>query len=312
MRRQQSLHVSSDVLGALWHDGVPEGVESSAVHSSGSPIIHSTKRGDSRAVQPSLASCSESETASSFSGRALRAIVSWLALPERQSRAVGVGSSLADNASVRLRVPPAVSLRSCPALTYARPSSLAFGVGSILRAIVCSDGRTAAPSDELSLRLPTPTATPYGSNDPESGPLVGGSQVVCAEHEPLRIVPERGQIGEDGAECSPANRSPCAVTHPPSKERIANGVSVGREEPGNVFDDDGARPKRLDRPREVAPEPSIVGGSSSPSGNAVWLAGESPADDVDGLDVGPLDRADIIVPRGVGPMAREHGSAVGV
>lgn len=79
----------------------------------------------------------------------------------------------------------------------------------------------------------------------------------------------------------------------------------------DVFDDDEARVRFGDDARELVPEAATGAFEADAlSGSADILAGESPANNVNCGKVAGC--SDIGIPRGIGPVAREHGAAVRV
>ena len=106
----------------------------------------------------------------------------------------------ADTASTRL--PPSRLFRG-----VTRPPwlpSVALGVGHIpVRAIVSSDGRTAAPGDGLWLYPYDATAGVGNHEDPVTS--VRGADGCSGYAVPLRVIPDLGQVAE-------------YVSHPSSKQ----------------------------------------------------------------------------------------------
>jgi hypothetical protein len=104
---------------------------------------------------------------------------------------------------------------------------------------------------------------------------VRGAHVVRSQHRPSRIVPEAGQVSENGAEVP--NRLACPVSQPVSV-RIASGTPkdsrdiLGEDESGSDFFDDSG---------EVRPQVSLVGSAFSLSGDGMRLAREPSSDNVD-------------------------------
>lgn len=114
------------------------------------------------------------------------------------------------------------------------------------------------------------------------------SNVGCAETIPSRIVPERGQVTEHLGEVPSAAR---------------------RHEPRHVLHENEARSKQINDPSILAPERrAFASESCSLSGKGHVLAGESPADDIDGGEFAS-NGTHVVVSNNVGPVLREHGAA---
>jgi len=97
-----------------------------------------------------------------------------------------------------------------------------------------------------------------------------------------------------------------------SMAKVAEVPSDGRDPPlraaRDVFDDDDARAHFGDDSREFPPEPGPCSVEPGPLSRARYvLTGEPSADDIHGSEICAADRADIVVPRDVGPVLREHG-----
>ncbi len=80
-----------------------------------------------------------------------------------------------------------------------------------------------------------------------------------AEHVPLRIEPERGQVLHNGRE---------------------GGASIDGEESGDVLDEDQPRASCADSAGDLRPQPADVAAAAPTSGVGGGLAGEAGAEDV--------------------------------
>ncbi len=87
-----------------------------------------------------------------------------------------------------------------------------------------------------------------------------GADVISSEHTPPDIIPERGQIGED-------------LTEP-----------MAAEQSGDVFEKSERGPDDAEDAGDVGPAVAFVLGSKLLAGDAVGLAGESAAQDIDAPD----------------------------
>jgi hypothetical protein len=97
------------------------------------------------------------------------------------------------------------------------------------------------------------SATP---EDEDPGALVGGSDVRGGYNRPTRIVPEVGQGSEYNAEPSSVN------------------------EAWNILQEDVRRSHLADDPRDVGPDPPLVGDAAPLPGVGPWLAGEPSVDEI--------------------------------
>jgi hypothetical protein len=228
--------------GTERHLSVANGFKS--VHPSFHPISHSTHVGFKL---PPICS---------LKGREFLSCVAWLALPLRQSRAVGVAKVRALTASIS--VPPSRLLRG-----VTRPPlvpRLAVGVGqfactAIARLLTPKPALIPRSSSfcEFSAVNPACFAMPQVGvgHKPEAVALVRGSNIGSSQHCPAAVIPERGQVTKDSSES-------------PSKQ----GWAVFHEhETGSNFAHD---------PRHVSPHPAALAVNAGPlAGNADVLAREA-------------------------------------
>ena len=105
-----------------------------------------------------------------------------------------------------------------------------------------------------------------------------------AESFPLRIEPEAGKVNQH-------------VSH------------SGREQPWHVFPDEDRRLLLLKRTRDLGPEPALVSLGSALAGDADGLAGPASAEHAGAGKKAKVNCSDIFVPRGLWPVARQHGAA---
>lgn len=167
-------------------------------------------------------------------------------------------------------------------------SNSARGVGqftAVARFIPCSP--RSCEGDGFVCRFSLSLARGVGQQK-DAFASVRRSNVGCAETIPLRIVPERGQVTEHFGEVPSAAR---------------------RHEPRHVLHEDEARSKQINDPSILAPERrALAAESCSLSGEGYVLAGESPADHIDGGEFAS-DGAHVVISNSVGPVLREHGAA---
>jgi hypothetical protein len=104
---------------------------------------------------------------------------------------------------------------------------------------------------------------------------------------PLRVIPERGKVAENGS-------------HSPSKQRC------------DVLHDDVSGSYFANDPSELVPKTGPLScESSSFSCNADVLAGEAAADEIDGpISLGCRESPHVVVPWDVGPMLGEDAAGV--
>lgn len=239
---------------------------------SGNPISHSTHVGFS---WPGVFWFT-----TSFSGRAF--FPCWLLLPDRQSRAAGVGqrftavaspSPLFFDAPLRLCSPNTVGvghLAAAPfSVRFPRANvcepfdpSAAIGVGHIATASSrlrrpISNRRCAVAADGKPRRGSPSFADGVGQDEQASSEM-GRPDVGCSKHIPLRIEPEGGQIPENSIK--PSNSESCDVFH--------------EHEPGSKHANDAS---------ELGPQAraGAVDANASASDGDV-LAGEAAADEIRG------------------------------
>lgn len=165
----------------------------------------------------------------SGSGRALRSIVSADALPDFQSRAVGVGQADADatapfsvglpRANFELPLPESAAMGvghraavlsgvpPCANFVLRPPVSFARGVGHGDRTAVA---RPSPLVGDAPARLWLPQTVGVGHTE-DALSQVRSANVGCAKSRPDRTVPERGQAPEYNV--SPPNKESCDVLH---------------------------------------------------------------------------------------------------
>lgn len=176
-------------------------------------------------------------------------------------------------------------------------TSAPVGVGhKFWRAMVSKDGlpRVAysfrpSPGHPL-LLVPLELADGVG-NDPDSVPLVRRTNVGSRYAMPLRVIPDRGQVSEDGAESAAPER-------------------------GDVFDDHPPWSKVANESSEVSPQTRPLACKTSTfAGEGDVLARKSAADEVDpsvaANKLGCVQLRDVVVAIDTGPTLGEHLSAVG-
>jgi hypothetical protein len=206
-----------------------------SVHPGGHPMSHSTHGGFS--VPPTT----------SLSGRLLRAIVSGLALPLFQSRAVGVGTRCTTHVAS-----PSPLFGLAP-LRLWFPDTV--GVGALFRMV----------GDN-----PYSVAVVRGRNNSVSR-LDGG--IVCAQHSPSRIIPQRGQVPENNAE--PPRSENWRVFHERvSRSNLANDAGHFSPQSGALSGDSGAfagcadvlaRESSRNHVNNASPWPSVKGANIIPN-----------------------------------------------
>jgi hypothetical protein len=165
-----------------------------------------------------------------------------------------------------LRLPPFASVR--------------FGVGRSAKV------RRPLPDFPSPFRAVFPWTVGVGitahGKDPKAVATMRGADVVSTEHAPSRIIPERGQVREDFSE-----------------------PGAGQEA-GDVFKEPEPGTDDVEGSDDVRPSVPLVLGAEHAAGEAVWLAGETAAHDVDAADPGggvevdvpaaeALDRSDVAV-----------------
>lgn len=123
-------------------------------------------------------------------------------------------------------------------------------------------------------------------HDEDPVPKVRGTKRGSRYARPLRIVPEGGQVSENVVHAGPSNK-----------------------ETWYVFHEDDAGSKYAKDSGELGPEPPLVGLALPFSRDGNWLAGETPGNKVDWLELGASDIADVSVARDVGPPLGEGGGA---
>jgi len=116
-------------------------------------------------------------------------------------------------------------------------------------------------------------------------PCVWGTHGARGYNRPLRIVPEAGKVPEN-SEGRPVSKDACDVLH-----------------------DDVPWSKEANNSGELGPEVSVVARPPSASRCAVWLAGESPTDNLDRRKGGVRNGGNIIKPKSLGPVSRKHPSS---
>lgn len=179
----------------------------------------------------------------SLSGRLFRSMVACLALPDFQSRAVGVANISWFTAWLN-GVPP------CLYFAFLIPVSSATGVGHIITTIARFCCLLFGPLCFQSL------AIGVGQN-PDAFPLVRCSGMDCSQHTPPRIVPHRGQVPENSPQ-SPGNKHWGIFHEDEARSHFANDTRHFSLESGPCAVDSGAF-----------------------SGCTDVLAGKAPSDDVD-------------------------------
>jgi len=113
---------------------------------------------------------------------------------------------------------------------------------------------------------------------------VRGTNGGRGETIPLRIVPAGGQVPEN-------------VSHPSNKETW------------DILHEDVTGSYRANASGKFGPEPSVVGRPQSSSSEGDGLAGEAPADEIDGLDLFPSDFTDVAISLHPRPVLLQHGGA---
>lgn len=158
--------------------------------------------------------------------------------------------------------------------------SEALGVGHIpFRAIVSSDGRTAAPGLALWFVPPELAAGVGNHEDPVTS--VRGANGCRRNAVPLRVIPARGQVSENSLK-------------PPNKERCH---VLNKHVPGSNLPND---------PGVLSPQSRLFPvNSSAESCCADVLAREPSAEHVTGREVVGADGSHVVEAGDVGPMLRE-------
>ena len=109
---------------------------------------------------------------------------------------------------------------------------------------------------------------------------------------PFRIIPERGQVPENGSK----PRSP-----------------VSSKQVWYVLQDCVSRSKLANESGVLEPESAALASESGAfSGEADVLAGEPAAQEIDGFNGSPINCANISVSLNVGPVFGEHSLTVGI
>jgi hypothetical protein len=110
---------------------------------------------------------------------------------------------------------------------------------------------------------------------------VGGTKGGRWEAIPFCIVPEQGQVPE-------------YVSHSPLKQTW------------RVLQQDESRSKNTEKPRHFRPEPTRIGGAESPAGGTGGLAGESGANNLNGIEFPSRKLSDVFIAFDQRPMLRQH------
>jgi hypothetical protein len=144
----------------------------------------------------------------------------------------------------------------------------------------------AAPRDARGV-----ASRPGEDEDAESA--VRCSHIGCAQAVPARVVPQFGQVCENGSEC-PQRRFTCSVSQTPRAGfHVASGF--GTEETSHVLGDDQGWAEVVDGVGHPGPQPGAGAGAEALAGAGVGhvLAGKPSRKDVHGLDLGPVDGGDV-------------------
>jgi hypothetical protein len=207
----------------------------------------------------------------------------WFGPPWLPSDARGVGNVIRATAVARSSPPD----RGLLIRAKSGPLALAFGVGHFSGVLtIC--GRDCPVMPGVILPALDPSVAAGVAHNPYPVPLVGSSKGGSRYTMPLRIVPERGKVGEDNVKPS-SNKGRAVFNECVSGSYFSNGSSK-------------FTPKST---------PSSFN-SATPAGDRYVLAGESSGQQVHGLDLGKIHLADVFVDGLVGPAQREYPTCVGV
>jgi hypothetical protein len=129
-----------------------------------------------------------------------------------------------------------------------------------------------------------------------------------------------GQVPEDEDPLAAVRSADKSRRQRDRKRRVALSLQVSpyRVNPppcprGDVLDDDPARTEALSNMEEAVPEAaSITAKARALAGGAEVLAGEAPAQEVDGGEGCEVEGPDIVVDLRLGPVAPQHLAAEGV
>jgi len=183
--------------------------------------------------------------------------------------------------------------------------SRALGVGrfAILALSVSLRFPSGSPGPRASLVVGVGSSWPGEEEDPLS--LVWSADLRSADDRPLRIEPEAGQVAEYSAEC-PQRRFTSCVSHTP-RAGFHVAMCLRREEAADILNHHQSGLEGFNGSCDVQPQtgPGPGGYPGLKTGQADVLAGESGAQDVDRLDLVPVDGGDVAVVGDVGPVVGE-------
>jgi len=133
-------------------------------------------------------------------------------------------------------------------------------------------------------------------HDPDSLSQVGCPELSSGQARPLRVIPCFGQVSENSSDRRPVPSLP-----------------FSGEERGHVLHDDVGRSKLANDPGELGPKTRAGGvDSGAVAGAGEVLAREPAADEVDRRELLRADLADVFEALGLGEVAREDRTAVGI
>lgn len=146
----------------------------------------------------------------------------------------------------------------------------------------------------------------WPGEDEDALSLVGSADLRSLYDRPFRIEPEVGQVAEYGAKSAKNESCSCGWIQIRSAGS-QTAISFLREEAADILDHHQSGLEGLDGAGDVEPEAGAgaVGDARSQTGEADVLAGEAGGEDVDGLDLIPVDGGDVAMVGDVGPVPVE-------
>lgn len=120
------------------------------------------------------------------------------------------------------------------------------------------------------------------------------SGLPSAQHIPADAIPHLGQVGDNSA-----------------KEGTGKPGNGGSKEAWHVFSHHPAGLRQAHNTGEFIPEVPFVTAGLPQASQAVWLAGEAPADKVDGARLARVEGAHVVEARHIGPVAGQDLPRVG-